>query len=196
MEEGETLDQAVIREVKEETGYDITVTRFHSLRENFFRRTMTRKLFSLFVAMLALIMLAACSHAQTKPLTQKSVHGELPSKSTLPELTLEMVTDQTEYPSSTKEIAFEIKNEGPATVNFGTPYYVEKREQGTWYEIPFKDNVAFTEIGLMLAAGEGYQGKINLTDLDYSLTTGDYRMIKRFHSNEKEIFLAVVFQVK
>lgn len=36
VEEGETLDQAVIREVKEETGYDITVTRFHSLREKFF----------------------------------------------------------------------------------------------------------------------------------------------------------------
>ena len=157
---------------------------------------MTRKLFSLFVAMLALMMLAACSHAQTKPLTQKSVHGELPSKSTLPELTLEMITDQTEYPSSTKEIAFEIKNEGPATVNFGTPYYVEKREQGTWYEIPFKDNVAFTEIGLMLAAGEVYQGKVNLTDLNYSLTTGEYRMLKRFYANEKEILLAVVFQVK
>lgn len=154
------------------------------------------RLFSLFVAMLAIMILAACSNGQTKPLMQKSVHGELPSASTSQELTLEMLTEQTEYPSATKEMAFEIKNAGPATVNFGTPYYVEKREQGTWYGIPFKDNVAFTEIGLMLAAGEGYQGKINLTDLDYSLTTGDYRMIKRFHSNEKEIFLAVVFQVK
>lgn len=157
---------------------------------------MTRKLFSLFVAMLALMLLAACSNAQTKPLTQKSVHGELPSVSISQELTLEMITDQTEYPSSTKEIAFEIKNTGPATVNFGTPYYVEKREQGTWFEIPFKENMAFTEIGLMLAAGEAYQEKVNLSVLHFPLASGEYRVIKRFYANEKEIMLAVVFQVK
>ncbi|MFS0563663.1 NUDIX hydrolase [Brevibacillus invocatus] len=49
VEEGETLDQAVIREVKEETGYDITVTRFHSLRENFFRREDITSCFSAFM---------------------------------------------------------------------------------------------------------------------------------------------------
>ncbi|MCP1309909.1 NUDIX hydrolase [Paenibacillus tyrfis] len=36
VEEGETLEQAVLREVKEETGYDIAVTGLSSLREVLF----------------------------------------------------------------------------------------------------------------------------------------------------------------
>lgn len=50
VEEGETLDQAVIREVKEETGYDITVTGFHSLREKFFSAREHHALFFTFYA--------------------------------------------------------------------------------------------------------------------------------------------------
>lgn len=36
VEKGETLEQATIREVKEETGYDIVLTGFHSVREKIF----------------------------------------------------------------------------------------------------------------------------------------------------------------
>lgn len=39
VEEGETLEQAVIREVKEETGYSIAITGLNSVREMFFRKT-------------------------------------------------------------------------------------------------------------------------------------------------------------
>ncbi|GAA3411365.1 NUDIX hydrolase [Paenibacillus hodogayensis] len=37
VEKGETLEQAAVREVKEETGYDIAITGLSSLREMFFR---------------------------------------------------------------------------------------------------------------------------------------------------------------
>ncbi|SFL75790.1 ADP-ribose pyrophosphatase YjhB, NUDIX family [Paenibacillus sp. 1_12] len=36
VEQGETLEQAVIREVKEETGYDVAITGLSSIREVFF----------------------------------------------------------------------------------------------------------------------------------------------------------------
>ncbi|MCP8952719.1 NUDIX domain-containing protein [Bacillus safensis] len=37
MEKGEDLQQAVIREVKEETGYVVKVNELHSVREAFFQ---------------------------------------------------------------------------------------------------------------------------------------------------------------
>ncbi|BBH22606.1 DNA mismatch repair protein MutT [Paenibacillus baekrokdamisoli] len=39
VEEGETLEQAVIREVKEETGFNIAISGLSSLREMFFTQT-------------------------------------------------------------------------------------------------------------------------------------------------------------
>lgn len=50
VEEGETLEQAVVREVKEETGFDVVVTGFSSLREKFFLKRQHHVLFATFLA--------------------------------------------------------------------------------------------------------------------------------------------------
>lgn len=50
VEEGETLEQAVVREVKEETGFDVVVTGFNSLREKFFTKRHHHVLFATFFA--------------------------------------------------------------------------------------------------------------------------------------------------
>lgn len=50
VEEGETLEQAVVREVKEETGFTVVVTGFSSLREKFFLKRQHHVLFATFFA--------------------------------------------------------------------------------------------------------------------------------------------------
>jgi len=50
VEDGETLEQAVIREVKEETGLDVVVTGLSSLREKFFTKSQHHVLFVTFFA--------------------------------------------------------------------------------------------------------------------------------------------------
>lgn len=50
VEEGETLEQAVVREVKEETGFTVAVTGFSSLREKFFLKRQHHTLFATFFA--------------------------------------------------------------------------------------------------------------------------------------------------
>jgi hypothetical protein len=157
---------------------------------------MARKIFSFFAAALVVMMLGACSINEPKPLTQKSAYGELPSTHTSNELTFEMITEQTEYPISFEEIQFQVLNSGPSTINFGTPFHLEKREHGVWYVVPFQEQLAFTAIGLELAPQEIYQGKIVKDSFDYRFSSGEYRMIKRFNEDEKEVLLAVVFQLK
>lgn len=49
VEEGETLEQAVIREVQEETGYTIAISRLHSVREKFFTAAGHHALFVTFL---------------------------------------------------------------------------------------------------------------------------------------------------
>jgi 8-oxo-dGTP diphosphatase len=50
VEEGETLEQAVIREVREETGLNVAVTGLSSLREKFFLKSQHHVLFVTFHA--------------------------------------------------------------------------------------------------------------------------------------------------
>lgn len=50
VEEGETLEQALVREVKEETGFDVVVTGFNSLREKLFTKRQHHVLFATFFA--------------------------------------------------------------------------------------------------------------------------------------------------
>jgi hypothetical protein len=157
---------------------------------------MIRLIFAFFASALVVMILGACSIDDSKPLTTKSSYGELPSTYTSPELTFEMITEQTEYPIAFEEIQFQVLNSGPATINFGTPYHLEKRENGTWYVVPFQEPMAFTAIGLTLAPKEIYQGKFEQDSFNYRFSSGEYRMIKSFHANDKEVVLAVVFQMK
>jgi hypothetical protein len=152
-----------------------------------------RKFFATVV--LVVMFLTACSHEETKPLTNKSVHGDLPSIMKTQEVTVEMYTEKPSDASSRDEIILVVKNLGPASLRFGTAYTVEKREQGIWYEVPFKENVGFAEVGLVLEPNDTYQQKINRKAFDYTWTTGEYRVIKSFYANEQKITLAAHFQI-
>lgn len=50
VETGETLEQAVVREVKEETGFAVVITGLSSLREKFFLKRQHHVLFTTFFA--------------------------------------------------------------------------------------------------------------------------------------------------
>jgi hypothetical protein len=142
---------------------------------------------------LFVMFITACSYEETKPFTNQSIHGELPSKMKNEVFTAEMHTEKTSYSSLLDEITVVVHNRGPASLFFGTAYKVEKREQDSWYEVPFQEDIAFAEIGLVLEPSDTYQQKINLKEFDYTFTTGEYRVIKSFYANEKKITLAANF---
>lgn len=151
---------------------------------------------SFLIVVLAVVFLGACSHDETKPLPIPSIHGELPSAMTTKEGTVEMKTEKPSYSSSQDEITLVVHNPGPASLSFGVAYTVEKREQDKWYEVPFKENIAFAEVGLVLKPGDTYQQKINVKAFAYPFTKGEYRVIKRFYAHEKEITLAAHFTME
>ena len=75
---------------------------------------------------------------------------------------------------------------------------LEKFQEGIWYEVPYREQFAFTDIGLGLGAGENLEQEMPLEFLDYELTTGTYRIVKTFYINEgaEEIALAAEFEIK
>ncbi|MEJ8544711.1 immunoglobulin-like domain-containing protein [Brevibacillus borstelensis] len=148
------------------------------------------------VATAAMLFTTACSSEEPKPLTNPSAYGEVSNQASTTEATVEMNAEHPSYSVSTDKITVKIKNAGPATLTFGTPYKLEKREQGTWYEVPFRSDVAFTDVGILLKPGDTYEDHISMSTHDFTATKGEYRMIKTLYANRKEITLAAAFQIE
>ncbi|MFE1625460.1 immunoglobulin-like domain-containing protein [Brevibacillus reuszeri] len=151
------------------------------------------------LTILSLVMISGCSSSeqqiQTK-LSKQSIHKDVPSTIVEQDRHIEMHADKAAYSSEKEEATIEIKNNGTATFNFGLPFTLEKREQGTWYEIPFRSDIAFAEIGLVLAPNQTHEQKINWGDFDYVISPGEYRVIKSFYADGNERILASHFTIE
>lgn len=157
---------------------------------------MLKKIFLIAAVALAVMLVAACSSEKTKPLTTLSSYGEISNQASTEEAKVEMNTEQPSYSASIDKVTLKIKNDGPTTLTFGTPFTLEKREQGKWYVVPMRSDIAFTSIGLLVEPGERREDQISMSDLDYTLTKGEYRVIKSFSANEKEIIVAARFEIE
>lgn len=150
----------------------------------------------------SLLLLSGCSLFETtqkeEVLENTSSHERLPHTFNNGETAFSMQSDEENYTPPVDEIILIISNSGSSTVGFGEQRVLEKFQEGTWYEVPYREQFAFTDIGLGLGAGEKLEQEMPLEFLDYELTTGTYRIVKTFYINEgaEEIALAAEFEIK
>jgi len=83
-------------------------------------------------------------------------------------------TEQAEYQPSVKEIIIEIQNDSNKNYTTGVHVFLEKKVEDTWYDVPMKAD-AFTEIGIIHPPNKLSSLSLDVNDLDYKLTTGEYR---------------------
>ncbi|WP_312115441.1 immunoglobulin-like domain-containing protein [Brevibacillus reuszeri] len=145
--------------------------------------------------LLATVLTMGCSNPEPPALTNPSTYGELPSKGTEQDLQVEMSIPKKNYAAGTEKVSIEVKNHGSDQLLYGVAYQVEKREQGTWYAIPFQPNTAFVDIGIIVEPNHTRDEEMNLKMLDYPMTNGEYRMIKSFYVNGRELTLATYFTI-
>lgn len=148
---------------------------------------------ALFLVMV-LFLTAGCgsnNEEKQKKLTNKSDHGTLSNKVHEQDIYAKLYLPQSEFPTSVKTIPFKVKNLGDTTVTLGMEYRVEKYKKGYWYVIHFKPNVGFIKIARLLKPVEIYKGQVSTDLLDYSLTEGRYRIVKKVDSK----ILGAEFQI-
>lgn len=132
----------------------------------------------------------------TPELNKKSEKGSLTSGVERQEIKIAMNTERPDYDIGVNEIELEIVNSGKIEIGFGEYYTVEKLINGTWYEIPFKDNVGFDDILHILEPNKNYKEKINTGLMRYTFKEGKYRITKEFYSDGDKIELAAEFSIK
>ncbi|HEX7066241.1 MAG TPA: immunoglobulin-like domain-containing protein [Bacillales bacterium] len=74
-----------------------------------------------------------------------------------------------------------LDNQGSKKLYFGTPYIIEKKKDGIWYQTKYTYNKGFSDIGIIIKSGDGYTQKEKL-----NMTAGYYRVIKQLSSNYHE----------
>lgn len=150
----------------------------------------------------SILLLSGCSLFETSQknevLENTSSHEQLPDSFTNGETVFSVQSDEENYTLPVDEIILIISNSGSRDIGFGEYRVLEKFQEGIWYEVPYIEQFAFTEIGLGLVAGEKLEQEMPLEFLDYELTAGTYRIVKTFYINEgtEEIALAAEFEIK
>lgn len=113
-----------------------------------------------------LLLVTAC----TSSLDEKAEVQDLPE--TVNAIKLE--TEKPEYPSSVEEISVKIINDSDEDFTTGVHVFLEKKVENTWYMVPMKAD-SFTDQGMLHSAHETSTISLNVGELDYNLTRGEYR---------------------
>ncbi|WP_226536192.1 immunoglobulin-like domain-containing protein [Fictibacillus halophilus] len=151
-----------------------------------------------FIFFIILLSLTACKEkegmkAHELPL---STNGEHSNRINEKNVYLEMNFGKSLYTVNTKQMKLFIKNKGETLIHTGTPYQVDIYKDGSWYKVPFKEDIGFIMVGIVLKPGTTYEETIGLESLDLNMIPGKYRVIKEFHADGKQITLATEFQMK
>lgn len=128
-------------------------------------------------------------------LSTPSNYGELPEEIHDQGMGVKLYLKQTTLAPSAESIPFEIQNTGDTSITFGVGYTLEKFQHGSWYEYPFKPDVAFILIALILRPGETHKGSVSVDLLKYPLTEGRYRVVKKVSADGQSRVLAAEFTV-
>ena len=92
---------------------------------------------------------------------------------------ISVATERKTYGTGTSEISYTVVNSSADQVYYGVSYSIEKKEQGQWYQMPFRDDTAWIAIAYQLDAGQSQTYTADLSLLKNSLSAGEYRLIKQ-----------------
>ena len=138
----------------------------------------------MFVLALALLCLAGCSAKEE----EKIPTGEM----TLPESEHEAVIEQeegtpiylltpewNEYDPSVESVWFTIQNCSGGIMETGADYWLETLgENGDWYQVPFKENVGWNSVLMVVQNGGTLAQVCNLSMFEYNFSGGGtYRIV-------------------
>lgn len=158
-----------------------------------------RNLLVFFMGITLTLLISACSNNETDSeavlLERESEYGDLPNKLNEAQTIIEVTTDKKEYSTQVNELILKIKNTGTTTVGFGNSY-IEKLINGTWYQIPYRDDHAFADVTSAIEPNSNYEQEVFLEYLDYQLTEGKYRVVKAFNVTEGEYVLGAEFEIE
>ena len=142
-----------------------------------------------------IVSLTACIGQDPTTLEEPSSYGELPSELKSQGVSIQISSDQEAYSLPVEQLHLIIENTGSTELVFGNAVHLEKLEDDGWYQIPYKD-MAFTDIGILLAAGETHTDEVPVDQLHYQLQEGTYRIVKEFYNESEQTVLAAQFEVE
>ena len=125
-------------------------------------------------AILGLLLLAGCGGS---PDSQEETTPDQPSTGAF---SLSLTTERQEYDPSVEAVWCVLSYEGEGDpLEFGQPYRLERQaEDGTWEQVPFRENMGWEDILYTLPAGESWAFPCVLSQFDYDFTDGTYRVVK------------------
>jgi len=119
------------------------------------------------VVLLTGLVLTGCSAMVPSP------HGEIVNDGVI-----QMYTQFPVYDKDIDRIQVILENGGETSLEYGTEWAVEKKQEDTWVQIPFIPDVAWTQPLLMLSPGGTDSYYVHTAMLDHTLQDGQYRVVK------------------
>lgn len=151
----------------------------------------------LLILFFLIIFLTGCSSQATNLDEPSQYKDDIATIIEKDDFVLSMKTTNDQYPSSVEQISIELSNQSPESVLYGENYQLEKLEDGVWYKIPFNKEHAFVDIGYILDPEESKQVTIHILDLDYTMSKGEYRVIKSLYTQAgKQFVLGSTFTIQ
>lgn len=94
--------------------------------------------------------------------------------------------EKEKYKTNVTEAKLVLHNDCEKTFLYGERYLLEKNVNGTWYEVPLQEGMAFTDIGYYLDPHQTKFEMISLNIFEEKLSPGHYRITKDFSDTKKE----------
>lgn len=98
--------------------------------------------------------------------------------------------------SSKESITLILENNTDNDYIYGVDFKLEMELDNCWYEVPFKTDSSFIEIGLILKANSKKEEVIELYNYFNDLPEGKYRIVKTFYLDNEKIVVTSTFKIK
>lgn len=95
-----------------------------------------------------------------------------------------------------EKITLVFDNLTDAEYYYGVPFTLEVALEGSWYQVPFDDAIAFIEIAILLEGNGTTEEVIDLSTYFKTLPDGKYRIVKDFHTENKTVTIAPTFEIQ